>query len=291
MQPDTIGPELPYILLRASQALFGKAPDALDDTQRNQALEQARREQQLENRVLRAPEAAAVMVPDEQLDRALAEIRERYDSQDGFAEDLARNGLDSDGLRLALYRQCKVDSVLEKIAADAPTASEVDISIFYHAHLPRFQVGETREAFHILVTIDDTAGMLAENARPAALARIQAIALQLAKKPHRFAELAQRHSECPTALQGGRVGPVTRGQLYQALDEVLFELKENEIGGPVESPMGFHLVRCGAIRRAQTVSLRDATPGIRRHLNQRFKESRQKQWLASLPDPQPETAP
>lgn len=283
MLPETTTPEMPYILLRASQELFGKAPGELDDTQRGQALQQAQREHRLESRVLSAPEAAAVIVPEEELDRAVAELQGRYADEAAFLEDLCGNGLDMAALRQALYRQCKVDSVLEKIAVGAPLVTDVDISLFYHSHKEKFHVPEVREAFHILITINDA---YPENTREAVWERIQELSRQLVKKPHRFDELARRYSECPTAIHGGRVGGVRRGQLYEAVETALYQLRSEEVSTtPVESPMGFHIVRCGAIQRAHTVSLSDATPGIRRHLNKRFKDSLQKQWLASLPDP------
>lgn len=282
MLPETTLPEMSYILLRASQELFGKAPGELDDTQRGQAVQQAQREHRLESRVLSAPEAAAVIVPEEELDRAVAELQGRYADEAAFLDDLARNGLDMAALRQALYRQCKVDSVLESVAAGAPQATDVDVSLFYHSHKEKFHVPEVREAFHILITINDA---YAENTRAAAWEHVQELSRQLAKKPHRFDELARRHSECPTAVHGGRVGGVRRGQLYEAVETALYQLRSEEISAPVESPMGFHIVRCGTIQRAHTVSLSDATPGIRRHLNKRFKDSLQKQWLANLPDP------
>lgn len=302
MTPDTSVPEMPYILLRASQELFGKAPGELDDAQRSAAVQQAQREYSLENRILATPEAAAVIVAEQEVERAVATVRERYSDETAFAEDLAGNGLGVAALQRALYRQCKVESVLEKIALDAPVATDVDVGLFYHTHRSRFHVPESRELFHILITVNeedakpqsdaaDSKSGAAENSRDAAWARIQGIALQLAKKPHRFAELAQRYSECPTALQGGRIGTVPRGQLYEAVETVLFQLRENQIGAPVESPMGFHIVKCGAIQRAHTVSLADASPGIRRHLNKRFKENRQKSWIASLPCGAPPPAP
>ena len=40
----------------------------------------------------------------------------------------------------------------------------------------------------------------------------------------RFADLASRHSECPTALEGGRLGEVVPGQLFPSLDAALFAL-------------------------------------------------------------------
>jgi nitrogen fixation protein NifM len=273
-------PGFPYILLRASQELFQKAPSELDEVQHGKALAQAERASDLEERILCSPEAAGVVAPEEQTERAVAEIAERYPDSAAFEEDLARNGLDPTSLRLAIQRQCRVDNVLEKIGAGAPRVSDVDVSLFYHAHLERFRAPETREVFHILVSINED---FAENTRTAALERIETIGVQLMKKPRRFSELAQRHSECPTALDGGRIGLVKRGQLYSALDEALFAMPAGEIRGPIESPMGLHFLRCGTIQPCRTLSLKDATPGIRRHLAERYRDSHCKQWIAHLP--------
>lgn len=275
----TPDPSFSYILLRAAQELFSKPPGELDEAEHGKALAQAERASDLEECILRSPEAAGVIAPEEQIERAVAEIAERYPDEAAFGEDLARNGLDPAGLRRALYRQCRVENVLEKVAAGAPQASDVDVSIFYHAHLERFRMPETREAFHILVSINED---FTENTHAAAQERIETIGVQLAKKPRRFAELAQRHSECPTALQGGRIGPVKRGQLYPSLDEALFAMGEDEIQGPVESPMGLHFLLCGKIQPSRTLSLKDAAPGIRRHLAERYRESHCKRWMSGL---------
>ena len=70
---------------------------------------------------------------------------------------------------------------------------------------------------------------------------MQEINAKLQKKPYKFAELALKHSECPTALQGGVLGIVPRGKLYPELDAVLFSIKAGEVSEIVESEIGFHL--------------------------------------------------
>jgi len=61
---------------------------------------------------------------------------------------------------------------------------------------------------------------------------------------NKFADLALKHSECPTALQGGVLGIVPRGKLYPELDAVLFSLKVGAVSDIVESEIGFHLLLC-----------------------------------------------
>jgi len=65
-----------------------------------------------------------------------------------------------------------------------------------------------------------------------------------------FAELAERHSHGLHAEEGGSWGWVTRGMVRDrfvpAVDE-LYRLEEGAVGGPVETPDGFFVVRCDKI--------------------------------------------
>ena len=58
-----------------------------------------------------------------------------------------------------------------------------------------------------------------------------------------FADAARQHSESPTAVQGGRVGVVeTDSDLPSSVMKVVRETPGGEIGGPIRSPLGLHLI-------------------------------------------------
>ena len=269
-----------YALLRAALALFKKTPDELQEAELRQAEVQANNELMIENRILNAPEAGAVIISDKELAAAYREIRERYEDDESFFSDLEKNNLNQDSLNSALYRQCRVNVVMDLIASRAPDVNEVEIGIYYHLHPEQFNLPERREACHILISINPD---YPENTRESAFSRMQEISAKLQKKPYKFAELALKHSECPTALQGGMLGIVPRGKLYPELDAVLFSIKAGEISEIVESEIGFHLVLCKQIQRAETLSLQKATPKIRQLMNERSRRTCQRAWLASLP--------
>jgi len=278
--PERI-PEMPFIRLRAALELFGKPPFELNPEELRRAVTQAKREYEIETRVLNAPEATGVVVADAEIERALAEIRGRYQDEEAFAGSLTANDLDEMTLRQALARQCKVNTILDRVAAaaDLNAIDEIDVGIYYHSHYASFQQPERREAFHILISINDD---FPENTRPRAFERLRKIAERLQQKPHLFEALAQRHSECPTAMRGGRIGLVRRGQLFAAIDAALFSLKAGELSGIVESEVGFHLVLCKAIQTPATISLKKATPHIRKVLRDRLREKHQRDWIAGL---------
>lgn len=272
-----------YNLLRAALNLFKKSPDELAEAELQQAKIQALNEFRIESRVLNTPEAAAVIITEQELQQAYQEIRDRYDDEAAFLSDLAKNQLDKDSLQSALHRQCKVNTVLELVASRAPAVSDADIGIYYHLHAEQFNRPERREACHIFISINPD---YAENTFEAALMRAEELAEKLRKKPHKFADLALRHSECPTALQGGVLGTVPRGTLYPELDEVLFNLKPGQISGVVKSEIGFHLLLCKSIQKSETLSLAKATPKIRQLMNDRARRTCQRAWIAGLTSPE-----
>lgn len=273
-----------YNLLRAALSLFKKTPAELAEDELKQAKIQALNEFRIESRVLNTPEAASVIITEQEIQQAFQEIRDRYDDEDAFFSDLEKNQLDNASLLAALHRQCKVNTVLEFVARNAPDINEVEIGIYYHLHAEQFNRPERREVCHIFISINPD---YPENTEDMALIRAQEIAEKLQKKPHKFADLALKHSECPTALQGGVLGTVSRGTLYPELDEVLFTLKAGQVSDAVQSEIGFHVVLCKSIQKPETLSLAKATPKIRQLMKERARRTCQRAWIASLPTPEP----
>ncbi|MET4694235.1 peptidylprolyl isomerase [Endozoicomonas lisbonensis] len=58
-----------------------------------------------------------------------------------------------------------------------------------------------------------------------------------------FAQLAKKHSTCPSAKQGGDLGEFRRGQMVKAFDDVVFKKEVLKIHGPVKTSFGFHLIQ------------------------------------------------
>lgn len=270
-----------YLELKAAQNLFGKAPAALEADERARVQRVAARQYGLEARVLAAPEARDATVPAASLAAALAEVKKRYADAADFHADLLHNGLDEAGFTDALERELRVEAILEKVGTHAARVSDIDVELYYQYHPDQFRRPETRRARHILVTVNDE---LPDNTRTAAQARIEAIAARLAREPGRFEEQAMKHSECPTALQGGLLGEVPGGQLYPELDAALFRMHEGETSDILESPMGLHLLHCEAITPAAVLKLKDARGPIRTLLEQRRKRVCQQAWVKQLLD-------
>lgn len=268
-----------YHLLRVAHEQFGCEPARLGAEQRQQAERIVGRQLRIEAAVLASPEARGVVIPDGQVEQALARIAERYADGQALGQALAANDLDEALLRLMLARELKVEAILERVCAGLAPLGDTELSLYYYNHPEQFARPEARAARHILITINPD---FAENTRDAARARLEAIGKRLRSKPERFAEQALKHSECPTALNGGQLGQVVPGTLYAELESCLYGLGEGELSGVVESPLGFHLLRCEAIVPARRIALEDALPRLRERLEKRQRKVFQRQWLERL---------
>jgi peptidyl-prolyl cis-trans isomerase C len=272
-------PAFNYHMLRNALELHSRNLGQLDAEQYRQVLRKSSQSYHLESLVLASPEAARLVIPGDQVDKGLAEVAGRYASEEEFRDDLQVNGLDVDSLRRALRRELLFDAVMQRVASRAAQVDEIDMRLFYEMHGERFESPELRTARHILVTVNSD---FAENTRAAALSRIDRVQEKLRGRVNRFGDLASRHSECPTAMAGGKLGEVPRGALYPELDAALFALEEGGLSAIVESEIGFHILWCEKIRPARRTAYAKAAPKILEVLTARRRRNCQKSWLAAL---------
>jgi len=57
-----------------------------------------------------------------------------------------------------------------------------------------------------------------------------------------FAEMAEKHSKCPSGRQGGDLGSFSPGQMVREFDEVVFSAEVGKVQGPVQTQFGYHLI-------------------------------------------------
>jgi peptidyl-prolyl cis-trans isomerase C len=243
----TTPPGRRYHVLRAALAMYGKTPSDLDAKELAAAEEQAAQAYTLETQVLTSSDAAS--------------------------------GLDEARLRRALMRELTVERVLERVAETVPPVTQAEVVAYYEANAELFQQPELRTAYQILVTVNPD---FPENTRAAASVRVTELQASLRENPSTFSEVAQRWSECPSALRGGLLGTVPRGRLAPEIDAVLFALAPGEISDIVETDLGFHIVLCEAVLAARLLPLDEVSGRIRTRLERDRRHQAQQAWLARL---------
>jgi peptidyl-prolyl cis-trans isomerase SurA len=135
---------------------------------------------------------------------------------------------------------------------------------------PRRDPPAELSASHVLVAYtgaeDCPAGVT--RSRDEAQERARRIAILLRTGTSDLASLARRYSDDPSAERNeGYLGSFARGEIEPAVEQTLLELKVGEIGGPVESPHGWHVIRREPLRLVRIhhllVAHRDAAQASR----------------------------
>jgi len=247
---------------------FSATPDALSPEQAVRLADEVERAQILESRILETREAASVVLPYDRI----------ADAAGGWRVENPHCPISDTALFEALHRELRVQATLDAVSARAPEADEAAARAFYAANPARFRKPERRAVRHILITVNPD---YAENTEAAARARVDALVAAL-KGGAAFADMASRHSECPTAMQGGLVGSVAAGALYPEVEKLAFSLPAGAWGGPVRTELGWHLVACDAILPTETVDFETVAADIRAHLTKQARRAAQVGWLRLL---------
>jgi peptidyl-prolyl cis-trans isomerase C len=73
------------------------------------------------------------------------------------------------------------------------------------------------------------------------LEQAQALHKQIAEGAN-FSELAKQHSTCPSGQNGGDLGEFGPGQMVKPFEDAAFNTPVGQMGPPVQTQFGFHLV-------------------------------------------------
>lgn len=58
-----------------------------------------------------------------------------------------------------------------------------------------------------------------------------------------FAEVAKKHSLCPSRARGGDLGEFGPGQMVPEFDRAVFQGEVGKVQGPVKTQFGYHLLQ------------------------------------------------
>lgn len=122
--------------------------------------------------------------------------------------------------------------------------SEEDLRDHYEARRDRYDRPERGKLAHLLLSLPENADAAAKDQVRAVLedyrTRIQA-------GKDTFEDLAKKYSQDPnTKDQGGDLGWIERDSLgfpFRDLENAAFSLKKGEVSGPVQTHLGYHLVK------------------------------------------------
>jgi len=155
-------------------------------------------------------------------------------------------GLEQDPAYLARmreYRKTRLINLHRNHLLEEMEPTEADLAAYFESHRDQIVVPEVRDVQMVVVETEAEAAGIMQ--------RIESGELTVSKA-------AAEYSTVPDAEKTlGKIGWVSKGSGFPELDEVTFALGPGEVGGPVESPAGWHVVKVLDMRDAAHESLED----------------------------------
>lgn len=156
--------------------------------------------------------------------------------------------------------QFMIGKIINKVNID-----EDEVKNFYVNNKEKFKKEESVMAKHILVDTEEKALKIKSE-----------IENGLA-----FEEAAKKYSSCPSKKDGGNLGTFTRGQMVPEFEDAAFKLKVGEIGGPVKTQFGYHLIKVEGKNGAQEKSFEEVKDIIKNNL---IIEKKRKAYISFITD-------
>ena len=103
-------------------------------------------------------------------------------------------------------------------------------------------MSERVKASHILLMYEGSMRSTATRSKEEAKTQMDQLAAELAGGAD-FAELAKKHSDCPSGQKGGDLGSFGRGQMVGPFEDSAFGLEVGATSGVIETPFGFHIIQ------------------------------------------------
>jgi parvulin-like peptidyl-prolyl isomerase len=219
--------------------LFAQAEKAYEAQQREFPAPGTPEYEQLKNqtieflidRTIREKEAAemGIEVTEQEVADRLTELKQQFFEGDEqkYQDELVAQGVTEEDVLADLRAQLISQKIFDQVTADV-TVTDAEVQQYYDDNQEQFTTPESREVAHILVDESDKA--LADDL------------YQQLQDGADFAALAKKHStDTGSAEQGGKLTDV-RGSFVPEFEEVAFALETGEIGEPVKSQFGWHII-------------------------------------------------
>ncbi|HUS73336.1 MAG TPA: peptidylprolyl isomerase [Sedimentisphaerales bacterium] len=171
-------------------------------------------------------------IPEDIVESALAKIKEQYADQEQFYKDF--DAKDDGKIKEVIKMQMRVERRLEDVCKDLTEPSQEAISQYYDQNKEQLKSPEQIRVGHIVKHISWQAD---EEAAQNVIRKAQ----DELKKGAVFETLAQKYSDCPE--NGGDLGYITRGQMVEEFEDVVFNLDIGRTSNVFRTRFGFHIAK------------------------------------------------
>jgi len=171
-------------------------------------------------------------VPPDKVEAALAKLKEQYADPQQLYKDF--NASDDEKIKRDIEMQMGVEQRLNQVCNSLPKPSQAAISEYYEQNKEQYKTGERVRVAHIVKYVNW------QTDEETAYRQISQAHAEL-KNGALFETVVEKYTDCGD--NGGDLGFVSRGQMVEEFEDVVFNLGDGAISDVFRSRFGFHIAK------------------------------------------------
>lgn len=199
-------------------------------------------------------------IPSDKIESALTKLKEQYADEEQLYKDFDTR--DDEKIKKDIEMQMRVEQTLHKICEDVPKPTKAVIEEYYEKNKEQYKTGERVRVAHIVKYVNW------QTDEETAYREISAAHDEL-KGGTPFEAVVDKYTDC--ADSGGDLGFVSRGQMVEEFEDVVFNLGEGQISDVFRSRFGFHVAKVYSRELAMVPSLEDAKEQVTEALTEQMR--------------------
>ena len=214
---------------------------------------------------------------DEEVAERLEQIKSQFSSSEEFKSALASQGLTVVDLKEKYREQLIKEKMVNREVRSRVSVTPIEIALFYEKNEDDFNLPAQVKVMTIMIRKSEAD----PESNTDSLKKIKMIELKMAEGED-FTKLAREYSQDPSAVDGGDMGYINKGQMMKKIDEVIFSLQPGEISETIETPVGYHVFKIVEVKEAGAESFDEARMQIENYLFQEKAKERFDEWMTNL---------
>ncbi len=216
-----------------------------------------------------------VEVTDEEVEQRIEEIKENFSSEEEFERALQAEDIALGSLKKKHRERIMIDKVIDAEIRHKISLSPSELAEFYETNKEKFREPQKVKVKSILIKVSE------KRSEKKSLKLAKTILRRL-REGGNFGLLAQKYSDGPYAESGGQMGWVREGELMDKLNDLVFNLDENEISGILKTKLGFHIFLVEEKETSSAMDFNKAKPRIEQIMLNKKIQEKLGQWIENL---------
>jgi len=171
-------------------------------------------------------------IPPDKVEAVLAKLKEQYADPRQLYKDF--NASDDQKVKSDIETQMRVEQRLNEVCNDLPKPSQAAIREYYEQNKEQYRTGERVRVAHLVKYVNW------QTDEETAFRQISEAHAEL-KNGVPFESVVEKYSDC--ADSGGDLGFVSRGQMVEEFEDVVFNLGDGAISDVFRSRFGYHIAK------------------------------------------------